>query len=60
MRSAELIKMLEARGWVLKRIAGSHHQFRHPDFPNVVTVPHPTSEMKKGTLNKILKSAGLK
>ncbi|WP_075202085.1 MULTISPECIES: type II toxin-antitoxin system HicA family toxin [Serratia] len=60
MRSADLIKMLEAQGWELKRVNGSHHQFRHPESPNVVTVPHPKSELSKGTLNSILKTAGLK
>jgi len=60
LRSADLIKMLEAQGWELKRVNGSHHQFKHPDFPYVVTVPHPKSELSIGTLNSILKKAGLK
>ncbi|MTV31161.1 addiction module toxin, HicA family [Rhodoblastus acidophilus] len=31
MKSADLIRELKARGWVLDRIRGSHHVFRHPD-----------------------------
>ncbi len=60
LKSSELIKLLEKNGWVLDRIKGSHHQFTHPDFSFVVTVPHPRKDLKKGTLNQILKSAKLK
>lgn len=59
MKSAEVIKQLEADGWVLKRIKGSHHHFRHPTKPNLVTVPHPTKDIPIGTLRNILRCAGL-
>ncbi|MDC9587788.1 type II toxin-antitoxin system HicA family toxin [Xenorhabdus sp. XENO-10] len=39
---------------------GSHHQFTHPKFAVVITVPHPRKDLKQGTLNKILKDAKLK
>lgn len=58
--SKELIRRLEADGWLLVRVRGSHHHFRHPAKPGTVTVPHPTKDMKKGTLRAILKQAGLK
>jgi predicted RNA binding protein YcfA (HicA-like mRNA interferase family) len=39
----------------------SHHQFKHPTKPGRVTIAgHPSQEMDKGTLNNILKQAGLK
>ncbi len=60
LKSSELIKLLEKNGWVLDRIKGSHHQFTHPNFSFVVTVPHPRKDLTKGTLNQILKSAKLK
>jgi predicted RNA binding protein YcfA (HicA-like mRNA interferase family) len=60
VKSAELIKRLEKNGWILERIKGSHHQFSHPDFSIVITVPHPRKDMKPGTLHQILKSAKLK
>ncbi|MBZ7262465.1 type II toxin-antitoxin system HicA family toxin [Klebsiella oxytoca] len=60
MKSSELIKLLEQNGWVLERIKGSHHQFTHPDFSVVITVPHPRKDLKPGTLNQILKNAKLK
>ncbi len=58
MRSAEVIKKLEAGGWELRRVKGSHHQFRHPVKPGLVTVPHPRADMATGTLHSIWKQAG--
>ncbi|MDI9221696.1 type II toxin-antitoxin system HicA family toxin [Pantoea sp. EA-12] len=59
MKSAELIKLLKRNGWILERIKGSHHQFSHPDFVHLITVPHPQKDLKKGTLLQILKDANL-
>lgn len=39
MKSATLIKVLQKNGWKLERIRGSHHQFSHPDFAHLITVP---------------------
>ncbi|MDE9590013.1 type II toxin-antitoxin system HicA family toxin [Xenorhabdus bovienii] len=39
MRSADLIKEVEKKGWVLVRINGSHHHFKHPEL----TIPHPNT-----------------
>ncbi|MCB1148269.1 MAG: type II toxin-antitoxin system HicA family toxin [Leptospiraceae bacterium] len=47
-------------GWQLHYIRGSHNQFKHPTKPGKVTVPHPKAELPKGTVNSILKQAGLK
>jgi len=58
--SRELIKKLEADGWTLVRVSGSHHHFRHPDKPGTLTVPHPVKTMKLGTQHAIMKAAGLK
>ena len=60
MRSRELIELLMADGWFEIAVKGSHHQFKHPAKAGRVTVPHPKSEIAKGTLHNILKSAGLK
>ena len=60
MDSRELIKQLEADGWYLIRTRGSHHHYKHHSKLGVVTVPHPKRDLPKGTLNSILKSAGLK
>jgi predicted RNA binding protein YcfA (HicA-like mRNA interferase family) len=60
MKSRDVIKRLEADGWVLSRIKGSHHQFRHPTRPGLVTVPHPKSEIPKGTFLSIVRQASWK
>lgn len=42
-------------------IRGSHRQFKHLSKPGLVTVPgHPADELAPGTLDSILKQAGLK
>ncbi|WP_280146576.1 type II toxin-antitoxin system HicA family toxin [Bacillus velezensis] len=58
--SRDIIKILTKDGWYLKRVVGSHHHFKHPIKPGTVTVPHPKKDFKPGTLNSILKQAGLK
>jgi len=60
MKSSALVRKLEAAGWVLQRVRGSHHQFRHPTQPGVVTVPHPKKDLGVGLVNAIRKQAGLK
>lgn len=60
MRSREVIDLLVEDGWFEVAVKGSRHQFKHPTKPGRVTVPHPKSEIPKGTLNSILKTAGLK
>ncbi|MCL1861857.1 MAG: type II toxin-antitoxin system HicA family toxin [Proteobacteria bacterium] len=60
MNSRELIKLLEADGWQLVRIRGSHHQFKNPDRPGLVTVKHPDPDIPKGTFASIKRQAGLK
>lgn len=58
MNSKEAIKMIEADGWYLKNVKGSHHHFKHPTKKGKVTIPHPRDEL--GFLIKnIKKQAGL-
>ena len=59
MKSKDLIKELEAAGWVLVRIKGSHHQFKHPNHKLPLTVPHPKKDLKVGLVKAIRKQAGL-
>jgi predicted RNA binding protein YcfA (HicA-like mRNA interferase family) len=51
--SRQVIKRLEDEGWALARIKGSHHQFKHPVKPGLVTVKHPDSDIPAGTLHNI-------
>lgn len=58
VHSKQVIKLLEADGWYLVRVRGSHHQFKHPTKPGLVTVKHPDGDIPKGTLHSIRKQAG--
>lgn len=51
--------MLEVDGWQEVRVKGSHHHYKHPTKPGLVTVPHPQKDLPIGTVRGILKSAGL-
>jgi predicted RNA binding protein YcfA (HicA-like mRNA interferase family) len=57
----ELLARLEADGWFQVRQKGSHRQFHHRTKPGTVTVAgKPSLEVPQGTLNSVLKQAGLK
>ncbi len=57
----ELVTLLQADGWRLVRQKGSHRQYHHTSKPGTVTVAGKDSvEIPPGTLNSILKQAGLK
>ncbi|HTQ99452.1 MAG TPA: type II toxin-antitoxin system HicA family toxin [Candidatus Acidoferrum sp.] len=59
MKSSDLIREMQAAGWVLQRVKGSHHIFKHPSLPDTIAVPHPKKDLPKGTLQAIRKQAGL-
>lgn len=61
MKVREVIRMLEQDGWMLARTRGSHRQYKHQTKPGLVTVPGKAyDDLGTGTLNSILKQAGLK
>ena len=61
VRFRDLIGMIEQDGWRLVRTTGSHQQYRHPAKSGTVTVAgKPNLDVPPGTLNSILKQAGLK
>ena len=60
MTAKEIIKQLKADGWIEYDTRGSHIQFKHPVKPGKVTIPYHSGDIPKGTLNNILKQAGLK
>ncbi|MES9026174.1 type II toxin-antitoxin system HicA family toxin [Stenotrophomonas sp. BSUC-16] len=59
MKSRDLIRDLEAAGWTCCRIRGSHHVFVHPQWPHIITVPHPRKDLGKGLVQALRKLAGL-
>jgi len=61
MKVREVVRLLEEDGWYLARTKGSHRQYKHPTKPGTVTVSGNSGvDMPPGTLNSILKQAGLK
>jgi len=60
MKSGEIIKRLKQDGWILHHAKGDHHQFKHPEKPGKVTVPHPKKDLPVGTLRNIYRQAGWK
>ncbi|HEX2071150.1 MAG TPA: type II toxin-antitoxin system HicA family toxin [Thermoleophilaceae bacterium] len=60
MKVKETIKMIQADGWYLDRIRGSHRQFKHLRKPGVVTIAgHPNDDLHPKTLKSVLKQARL-
>lgn len=59
MKSEALVKELMAAGWILDRVRGSHHVFKHPDRPGHVVVPHPRKDLGKGLVTAIRRQANV-
>ena len=61
MKYSELFRILKKDGWYEVRQKGSHVMMKHPTKPNIIPVPfHASKEVKKGTLQAILKLADIK
>jgi predicted RNA binding protein YcfA (HicA-like mRNA interferase family) len=57
----DIIRQIEEDGWRHIATRGSHRQFKHPTKLGRVTVAgKPRDDVSPGTLNSILKQAGLK
>jgi predicted RNA binding protein YcfA (HicA-like mRNA interferase family) len=55
-----LMQLLEKKGYELKRITGSHHIYFNKELKKTVVVPvHDNRDISKGTINSILKQAGI-
>ena len=61
MKIREVLRLLAEDGWRQVRQRGSHRQFKHDAKTGLVTVAgSPADDVAPGTLNSILKQAGLK
>jgi predicted RNA binding protein YcfA (HicA-like mRNA interferase family) len=60
MNSRDIIRALEQAGWHHVATKGDHWQFKHPELPGRVTVPHPKRDLPIGTLKSIERQARLK
>jgi predicted RNA binding protein YcfA (HicA-like mRNA interferase family) len=58
-RSQDIIDLLKEAGFILDRVKGSHHIFRHPQNNKRAVVPHPKKDLPIGTARAILKQAGI-
>jgi len=60
MKVREVIRLLESDGWFLVATRGSHRPDKHPTKAGRVMLPgKPSDDVAPGTLNSILKQAGL-
>ncbi len=54
----EFAKLLERKGWVLKRINGSHHIYKHPLKTEIISLPiHKNDSLKHGLQKKLMSIA---
>lgn len=61
MKVRDMLTLLKNDGWYLVATKGSHRQFKHPTKVGRVTVSgKPGDDLPPGTLNSVLKQAGLK
>ncbi|MCI8411472.1 MAG: type II toxin-antitoxin system HicA family toxin [Clostridia bacterium] len=60
MTFREIEKLLLKDGWYKYKVVGSHYQYKHDTKPGKITIPKHCRDLKKGTLNSILKQANLK
>lgn len=54
--SRKILKRLEAEGWIVVSIKGSHHKLAKGE--RRVIVPHPKKDLPLGTARSIAKMAG--
>jgi predicted RNA binding protein YcfA (HicA-like mRNA interferase family) len=56
----EAIRLIQADGWYLDRMRGSHRQFKHLGKPGKVTIAgHPNDDLHPKTLRSVLRQARL-
>jgi predicted RNA binding protein YcfA (HicA-like mRNA interferase family) len=55
-----LCKVIERKGWVLKRVTGSHHIYEKISVEQILSIPvHRDQDLKVGTLKALMKIAQL-
>ncbi|MEA5508755.1 type II toxin-antitoxin system HicA family toxin [Crocosphaera sp. UHCC 0190] len=56
----KLGKIVERKGWILKKVTGSHHIYQKSGETQIVSIPvHRNQDLKIGTLKALMKIAGL-
>jgi len=59
LTSKNLVKILQQKGFLLDRSSGSHQIWLHPVSRKRAIVPMHNKDLPIGTLNAILKQAGI-
>ena len=59
VKPRRVIRALQKAGFVIHHVKGSHYSLKHPDTGRRVIVPYHNKELKPGTLDSIIKQAGL-
>jgi predicted RNA binding protein YcfA (HicA-like mRNA interferase family) len=54
LRFTELCKLAECYGFTLQRQHGSHHIYKHPEHPRVLTFPECAGTVKAGYVRLLL------
>ncbi|MBI3501388.1 MAG: type II toxin-antitoxin system HicA family toxin [Bacteroidetes bacterium] len=56
----QLCKIVEKKGWLLKRINGSHHIYKKTGVEHLLVIPvHKNQDLNPGLLRSIMKLAGI-
>ncbi len=60
LTAREIERMIIARGWVFRRMRGSHSQYDHPYLSGHITIPfHGNRQLPEGTQRDIMRTAGI-
>jgi predicted RNA binding protein YcfA (HicA-like mRNA interferase family) len=55
-----LCKIVEQKGWILRKITGSHYIYEKPEVDQILSIPvHRNQDLKVGTLRALMKIAQL-
>ena len=61
IKNYDLVKLLKENGWEHVRTRGDHHIFKKEGASRPIVVPgNRNDDLAEGTLNSILRAAGLK
>ena len=56
----QLCKIVEQKGWVLRKITGSHYIYENIEVDQILSIPvHRNQDLKIGTLKALMKIARL-
>ena len=56
----KLCKIVDKKGWVLRKVTGSHHIYTKPGVNKILSIPvHKNQDLKVGTLKVLMNIAKL-